>query len=295
MSKRTAGARVKAVRATDNPAEILAALEDPSPLVVEAAAKRAAGPGAAGALARAYWRLEEGAPESDPGCWARMALLEGLGRLDAPEGEAAARRAVRTVQVEPVSGGMADTATGLRLAGAGLLANLRPPDALIDLAWLLHDFEPNAPCSRQERPFAKMACRIAAAKAIGALGDAAGAAVLGVKLAFPGEELPDVLVECMDALAALREPRTPDLLAPWLERPNAYLAAAAATAMATVGGAKVVPVLVGALERAASDAREPLVYALGSIRAQAARDALEELAGHPDPAIARAAGELIGR
>ncbi|HYF94610.1 MAG TPA: hypothetical protein VD969_20555 [Symbiobacteriaceae bacterium] len=291
--KQAAAERLAAVRAETDHELLIKALEDPAAFVVEAAARRITAPKAAGALLRAYLRLHRGAPGADPGCWARMALVEALGRLEAPEGEEAARLAVRTVQVEAVGFGMADTATGLRVAGASLLANIRPPGALLDLAWLLHDFEPNAPCSHQERPYAKLAARTAAAKAIGALGDPAGAAVLHVKLAFPGEELPEVLAECMDGLAALKEPRTLELLTPFLGGPSAYLAAAAGTAIAAAGGAKAVGILVEALERAPRDAREPLVYALASIRADEARSALERLSRHADPVIRKTAGDLL--
>lgn len=291
--KPSAAERLNAVRGETSPDALIAALEDPSPFVVEAAAKRLQAPKAAGALLRAYRRLHDGAPGADPGCWARMAVIEALGRLEAPEGEDAAHLAIRTVQVEAVGFGMADTATGLRVAAASLMANIRPPGALLDLAWLLNDFEPNAGCSPQERPYAKLAARTAAAKAIGALGDPAGAALLHVKLCFPGEELPEVLAECMDALAALKEPRALELLMPFLGGPSAYLAASAGTAIAAAGGARAVPILLGALERAPREAREPLVYALASIRADEARAALERLTRHPDALIKRIARELF--
>lgn len=285
-------ARLKAIRNTDDEAILIAALDDPSPVLVEAAAKRIRQPRAAGALLRTYLRLHEGAPEADPGCWARMAILEALGRLQAPEGDEAAVLAVRSVQVEAVGFGLSDTATGLRVAGAGLLATLRSRGALLDLAWLLHDFEPNANCSRAERPYAKLAARVAAAKAIGAYGDPAGAAILAVKLAFPGEELPEVLAECMDAIAALREPRAVELLSPWLDSRNPYLVAAAGAALAAAEGPAVIPMLVGALDKAPADALEPLVYALGAIRADEARQTLKRLKDHPDARVRKAATEL---
>lgn len=290
---RSAAARLKVLRTNADPDAIRESLHDPSPLLVEEAAKRARTPNMAGPLLEAYCRLHAGAPQSDPGCWARMAIMEALSRLDAPEGEDTARLAVRTVQVEAVSGGMTDTATGLRVAGAGLLANLRVPGALLDLAWLLHDTEPNAACSHWERPFAKLATRVAAARAIGALGEPAGAAVLTVKLAFPGDELPDVLAECMDALVALEERRTVELLTPWLDSPDAYLTATAATDIAAAGGAAAVPILLGAVDRVCREAQAPLVFALGSIRADAAKEALERLAEHPDVNVREAARSLL--
>lgn len=285
--------RLKAIRTTQSHDELIAALADPSVLICEAAAKRVEQPRAAGALHRAYLRLHSAGAEGDPGCWARIAIVEALARLGAPEGEEAARLAIRTVQVERVSNGLVDTATGLRVAAASLLANLRAPGALIDLAVLLFDREPNAPCSEAEAPYAKLATRTAAARAIGVLGDLGGGAVLAVKLAFPGEELAEVLAECMDGLVALEEPRAVDLLSPWLTRQDPYLAAVAATGIAKVGRERAVPILLEALPRAPQPAREPLVLAIGSIRSEAARSAIRQLADDPDPAVRQAARDLL--
>lgn len=286
-------ARLKAVQATGDVSELIAALEDASPLVVEAAAKRLSDPRAAAALHAAYMRLDAGAPKSDQGCWGRMALLEALARTGEPLAEAAARRAIHTVQVEGLGHKIADSATGLRCAAASVLANLRAAGSLIDLAILLDDFEPDYGCSSQERPFAKLAPRVAAARAIGALGDPAGAAVVAVKLAHPGEELPEVFAECMDALVALREPRAPELLAPWLSHANPYLVSVAATGLARSGGAEAIPALERAAGEVVADARAAVVYALASIRADATRAALHRLVKHEDERVSRAAAEYI--
>lgn len=271
-------------------AELIAALEDPSSVVVEAAAKRIEQPRGTGPLLRAYLRLDAAAPAGDSGCWGRIAILEALGRMGAPEGEEAARRGVKTVQVERVSGGLVDTATGLRLASAGVLANLSAPGALIDLAILLFDMAPNTP---GEDPFVKMAVRVAAARAMGALGDPGGSALLATKLAFPAGEMSEVLAECMDALAALQEPRAVELLSPWLTHADPYLAAVAATNVARCGKVAALPVLLEALPRVAAEARESLVLAIGSIRADEAREALRRLVEHDDPVIRRTAEGLV--
>lgn len=286
-------ARLKAVQMTSDLAELIAALSDPSPLVIEAAAKRISAPAAAGPLLDAYLRLDAGGPKTDSGCWGRMAVLEALARTGEPAAEPAARRAIKTVQVEGLNHKITDTATGLRCAAAALLANLRAAGALIDLAIVLNDFEPNFGCSAQERPYAKLAPRVAAAKAIGALGDPAGAAVLAVKLAYPGEELPEVLAECMDALVALREPRAMEILSPWLRHANAYLVSVAATGLARSGGAAAVAELEQAAGDVVADARASVVYALASIRAEATLPALRRLAEHDDQRVSRAAREYI--
>lgn len=285
--------RLKAIKRTASHDDLIAALEDPSHLVVEAAAQRIEQPRAAGALLRAYLRLHAGAAQTDPGCWGRIAIMEALARLGAPEGEEAAALGIKTVQVEPVAGGMADTATGLRVAAAGMLANLGVPGALIDLAVLLFDREPNAACSAAEAPYAKLATRVAAARAIGTLSDPAGAALLALKLTLPQGELVEVLEACMDSLVALAEPRTVELLTPWLTKADPYLAAVAATGIAKVGREQAVPVLVDALARAPHQAWESIVLAIGSIRSDEARTALRRLADHEAPVIRKAAQSLL--
>ena len=290
---RSLDARLKAVRAATDPALLLAALADSSPLVIEAAAKRLHDPGVAGALLAAYQRLHAAAPAGDPVCWGRAALLEALGRLDVPLAEAAARLAIRTVQVEAVGWGLADTATGLRVAAAGVLANRHAAGALFDLALLLWDHVPNCSCAPSEAPFAKAATRAAAARAIGALGDPGGGPLLAVRLAHPEGEVPEVLGECLDALVALEEPRAPDCLRPWLAAADEYLVSVAATNLARCLGPEAVPELLAAVDTVVAPARESVVLALASVRADATQAALRRLAEHADPAVARTARSFL--
>lgn len=287
--------RIKAIQATRDPHALLSALRDPHPLVVEAAAGRIQSPGANRALLEAYLRVDQGAPKADPGCRARLALLSALARLEAPEAEEAAYKAVRTVQVEAVGFGREDTASTLRGAGAGVLAMLRSPGAAVEIGLLLYDFEPNAACSRRERPYAKAGPRAAAARSLAALGEPSSAALLAVKLKFPGEEVAEVLGECMDALVALQDPHALELLEPYLTHRDPYLAATAGAGIASAGGAAGVPVLEGALGQVAPEAQAPLVYAIASIRAQEAREALERLCDHEIGRIRDAARSAAGK
>ncbi len=284
--------RLKAVKATDDHSLLIAALDDRSPLVVEVAAERISQPRAVGALVRTYWRLDGGAPESDPGCRSRLAVLGALARLEAPEAEEVALRAIRTVQVEAVGFGLEDTALTLRGAAAGCLANIRPPGALVEIGLLLFDEQPNVACSVAERPFAKAGARAAAARSLGALGDPAGLALLAVKLAYAAGELPEVLTECIDAVVALANPRGAEVIKPYLNSADPYLAVAAGTGLATLLREKAVPILEEAIESVGREARVPLVYALGSIRAEGARDAIRRLTRHDDPNVRSAAKEL---
>jgi HEAT repeat protein len=307
MAKGKVGERLEQVKQSGDRSFVVHALADKSSLVVEAAAQRLtawlkAGErwegdlfALAGALESAYRRLHEGAPSADPGCWGRLALLEalgalhGLGRAGSAEAEAVARLAIKTVQIEVLSFGPQDSGKGLRAAGAILLANVRPPGALLDLGLLLFDELPNVPGDQ------KAVCRQAAAKAIGQLGDPAGAALLAVRLQQSEGEEPEVLAEAMDGLVALGEPRTIELLTPWLTAADPYLVATAATGIAAVGRAAAVPLLLGALRRALPEAKESLVYALGAVRADEGREALERLCEDDDWVVRRLARELLGR
>ncbi|HLO01773.1 MAG TPA: HEAT repeat domain-containing protein, partial [Symbiobacteriaceae bacterium] len=282
------GERVTQVKASADPLFVSSALADRSSLVVEAAAQRLTAWlkadqleislfTLAGALESAYRRLHEGGSVADPGCWGRLALLEavaalhGRGRAGAAEAEAVARLAIKTVQIEVVSFGPQDSGKGLRASAALLLSNLRPPGALLELGLLLFDDAPN---EAREGSRHKAPCRQAAATAIGQLGDPAGAVLLAVRLQQSQGEEPEVLAEAMDALVALAEPRTVELLTPWLSVTDPYLVATAATGIAAVGRAAAVPLLLAALEGAMREAKEPLVYALGSVRADEGREAL---------------------
>lgn len=286
-------ARLKAIKASDDQAVLLQALDDRSHLIIEAAARRLHRPATVGALLQTYRRLHAAGAKGDPGCWARVALLETLGGLEVPEAAEAARLAVHTVQVERISFGPADTATGLRVAAAAVLANLRVEGALIDLGLLLFDSEPNAPCSAAEAPYAKAATRSAAARAIGALGDPGGAALLAVKLARPAGELNEILGECMDALVTLPEPRAVELLRPWLASGDEYLVAVAATNLARAGGSAVLEELARAADSVLPAARAAVVYALASIRADGTLTALRRLADHADDAVRHAARSFL--
>lgn len=301
--------RLAQVKASAEPAFVVQALADRSALVVEGAAQRLTTWlkqdelrgfnlfALAGALEGAYRRLHEGGKEADPGCWGRLAILDALaalhgkGRAGAAEAEYVARLAIKTVQIEVLTFGPQDSGKSLRASAALLLANLRPPGALLDLGLLLFDDAPN---EARETARHKAPCRQAAAKAIGQLGDPTGAVLLAVRLQQAAGEEPEVLSEAMDGLVALAEPRTMELLAPWLSHPDPYLVATAATGIAAVGRAAAVPLLLAALEGALREAKEPLLYALGAVRADEGREALLRLTRDEDPLVARLAKELLG-
>lgn len=91
-------------------------------------------------LVAAFDRFFDNPAKSDPGCAAKAAIADALYRIGAPC-DTLFLRGVRSVQMEPVWGGRADTAGGLRTACAFGLVRMHYPDATIELADLLADAE----------------------------------------------------------------------------------------------------------------------------------------------------------
>lgn len=243
-------------------------------------------------IARYVW-LQENGPERDPGCTVRCEIVRALGLLAPRSANDVLRVALRTVQIEAVSGGPEDTATGLRANAALALANTGDPRVVTDLAIMLFDFRPNTSVPPSEAPYAKAATRAAAAKALGRLGDPAAEPLLAVKLAHPHGEVPEVLVECMDALVALGSERAVDLIAPLLEHKEPYVVAGAATALAATGRAEVVDILQRAVSLAVRDARPALVLAFAALRSNAALQALVAFLADPDARVRAAAEQAL--
>lgn len=243
-------------------------------------------------MERYIWYHEQPV-ERDPGCMVRSEIVQALGVLAGRRAADVIRLAVGTVQIEPVAGGLEDTATGLRANAALALANVIGLDALTDLAILLFDMKPNVAVPPSEAPYAKVAPRVAAARALGQVGGPGAEALLAVKLAHPGSEVPEVLVECMDALVAVESKRAIELISPLLRHKEPYVVAGAATALAGTGAPEVAELLHDAVEFAVRDARESIVLAFGALRNEAALNHLITLVQHPDPTLRSAAAQAL--
>ncbi len=184
-------ARLAAIRRQldrDAAVEVEAALFHRSAHVIGSAARtaaeledRALGP----ALARAFDRLMTRGARGDPGCVARVALVEALRRLDA-DADDVFLAGVR--HVERPARRAADPAGSLRGACGVALAAQDHPQALLHAADLLADPEP--------------AARIAGARAVAALGLEAGLPLLRLR-ASAGDPEPAVVEECFVALLAV--------------------------------------------------------------------------------------------
>lgn len=242
-------------------------------------------------LMDAYWRLDADGARLDKGCHSRGALVVALGTLGAAVSEPVIRRALSTVQIETVGFGREDTAPALRAAAAFALVQVDPRNAIHDLALLLFDHEPNLAVPFTERMFAKARTRIAAAQALAALGEPAGAALLAVKLQSRGEEVAEVLVECLESLAALNPPNRQALILPYLQSEDPYLAGSAATSLARHLGEDALDLLLEHAPHVPRDAMLPLVLAITGIRSGRTGAALTTFFNDSDPRVRKAAVE----
>ncbi len=175
---------------------LLAALKRRSNLLVQAAAQAIARhelDGFETALTRAFTRALTRPTKSDPGCRAKLAIVRALDHLDARELDVLLAGA-QHVQREPVWGGTVDTAAELRGASAMALVNARYVDVLDALGILLADPE--------------RAARLAAIEALAATGDARAGVPLLLLLLTRGDDSPEVLQACCDALLELAPERT---------------------------------------------------------------------------------------
>lgn len=171
-------------------------------------------------LVRAFERLLEQPLRSDPGCAGKAAIADALYRIGAAE-VGVYLKGVRHVQLEPVWGGKADTATALRGTCGLALVRVHYPDYLVELGDLLAD---------REAPVRKMA-----AQAMAYSENPAAVPLLRLK-ALVGDEDPQVLVECLQALLAIAPGPSLEFVARFLDRPEQDVAEAAALAL---GGSRL--------------------------------------------------------
>ena len=184
-------------------------------------------------LTRAFDRLLEQPLRSDPGCAGKAAIANALYRMGAAE-IGVYLKGVRHVQLEPVWGGKADTATALRGTCALALVRVHYPDYLVELADLLAD---------REAPARKMA-----AQAMAYSENPAAVPLLRLK-ALVGDEDPQVLVECLQALLAIAPGPSLEFVARFLDRPEPEVAEAAALALGGARREEALPILSAWWER----------------------------------------------
>ena len=222
-------------------------------------------------LVGAYERFLVDAGKDDPGCQAKIAVLEALdylGRTD-PEPFLAA---TRYVQREKRWGPPEDTAAGVRARGGLALVRLGFSDALLVLARLLAD--PEAPV------------RSAAAQAVAHHGDRQGASLLLLRLGS-GEEDPTVSSECLRALCELAPDQAAGVVEPMLR--DDALRELAAHAMVAANRDEPLELLLDFMKEVVlARERRVLLEALGLSRRPRARDHLLRLIAEGDRSDAEA-------
>jgi HEAT repeat protein len=140
----------------------------------------------------------------------------------------------RHVLLERVWGGKADTATALRGTCALALVRVHYPDYLVELGDLLAD---------REAPARKMA-----AQAMAYSENPAAVPLLRLK-ALVGDEDPQVLVECLQALLAITPGPSLEFVGRFLDRPEPEVAEAAALALGGARRGEALPILSAWWER----------------------------------------------
>lgn len=207
-----------AVPAPEARAEVRRYLGSRSNVVVARAAKLVAeahDSDAEGDLTAAFGRFLSDPAKTDRGCVAKLAIVEALRALDAPDA-GVFRAGVCHVQPEPTWGGLADTAAPLRAACALGLVEAGVDGVLDELAVLLADPEPDA--------------RVGAARALAACGPFA-TPLLRYK-ALAGDEQPVVTGECLAGLMAAAPEDSFEFVAGMIDPSRPEIAGHAAMALA---------------------------------------------------------------
>jgi HEAT repeat protein len=230
-------------------------------------------------LVAAFERFLVDPVKTDPTCAAKAAIADALYRIGAAE-HRVFLRGIRHVQMEPVWGGKADTATTLRgVCALGLVrANYR--DALAELADLLADPEARA--------------RADAARAIAYSEDEHGVPLLRLK-ALVGDTDPTVITECLTALLQLAPQPSLAFVARFLDRDDSSMQEAAALALGTSRVAEAFPILRDWWERTREPGvRRTALLALAMLKRDAAIDFLLSLIATAEGPTARAAMTALG-
>jgi hypothetical protein len=210
-------------------------------------------------LTQAFERLLVDGVKRDPGCHAKLALLEALDQLDTEEQETFLR-AARYVQLEPAWGAPADSAAGVRARGIAGLARTGYGDLPLLAGELFADREPGV--------------RQAVADSLAYRADRAGAGLLLLKLRA-GDEDPMVTLAVLNALLALALDWALPLLEARLNGDDEGERELSAIALGQSRRPEALALLLRALEGCVmAPAREPLLRAIGLHRSEPALVAL---------------------
>jgi HEAT repeat protein len=214
-------------------------------------------------LVAAFERFLDNPVKSDPQCVAKAAIVEALQRMAACE-PGVYLRGIGHVQLEPVWGGRADSAAGLRGVSAfGLVA----------------DPEPRA--------------RVAAARAIGAREDESGIPLLRLK-ALVGDEDPEVVSECFSALLSLGGGESVEFVARFLDHAAEETRESAALALGSSRRAEALAVLRRSFEQSPGEPRRrTALLAISMLKRDEALEFLLALVAEAPGPTARLALEAL--
>ena len=237
------------------------------------------------------WFAEDGLGR-DTGCHIRGHLATVFGRMEAQSAVDALRTGIKTRQMEAVGGLPTDTAVHLRANSALSLAQLRPPDALRDIALLLFDEGKGAITHASHAKYVTIECRKAAAQAIAHLANPQGIVPLAIKLTYDEDEAPEVLQECLQAVVELEDERAMELLTPYLSHSDSHLAAFACLMVARTHDPQAPFLIRRALIGLTGDPLEAAILALSTLRTDDAQKVLTELASSDRKDVRRILKEL---
>jgi HEAT repeat protein len=226
-------------------------------------------------LGEAFARLTVDPVRCDSGCRGKIAVVEALRKLEAPEHDLYLR-GVAYVQEEPSFGPPIDTAVPLRVSCAAALFETRHPFALLQATTLLADPEPNA--------------RSGAASVLGDVGGQGAEAVLRLK-ALVGDGEPDVTGACLAALLRADLPRSLPFVAAQMAGAAPAVTEQALVALGESRDERAVPHLVAYAEDPRAEVRGAALLGLSIARVASADDFL---VGRVKEAPERAAREALG-
>ncbi len=206
-------------------------------------------------LVQAFGVFMRNLGKSDPGCQAKIAIVNALMLLESVA-EETFLRGLYHVQMEPTWGGEVDTAAPLRGACAMALVRMQYRDIMVELARLLADPEADA--------------RIAATRALAYTGDPAAVPLLHFK-AHIGDKHPQVMSECLGALLKLEAESALPFVAEYLKDEDYAIAEAAALALGESRLAGALDVLQQAWEETFdAQLRSTLLIAIAMLRQEEA-------------------------
>jgi len=143
-------------------------------------------------LVSLFHRRMKNSVKNDPGCHAKIAVVEALSSLDIPDADVFIQ-GIRHIQMEPSFGPPVDTADRLRAACAFGLYRMGHRELIPEMVMLLMDREP--------------AARRAAIKVLIDIGQESCEMLLRLK-ALQGDDEPEIMGDCLNGLIAISPARS---------------------------------------------------------------------------------------